>query len=165
MLKILKYEFRKSRTSLMVMLLIAAGLFLLAPLGRALHRESMLALSVLLLLFYAFAAFIYALVRGITAYSGELRGRTGYLLLMIPRSTMSVLFGKLLFSLAFAALMLAVTSLALGASFMMLVGEENGIEGALNLFRFVLAQIGIAPAQLAATALYFAVASATSPSR
>lgn len=157
MLKIVKYEFRKSRTSLLVMLLIAAGLFLLAPLGKALDREYLMTLSTLALLFYAFAAFVYALVRGITAYSGELRGRTGYLLMMIPRSTMSVLFGKLLFSLAFAALMLAATVLALGASFTMLTAQNYQIEGMLNMLRFGMTQIGLDPAHLAATALYFTV--------
>lgn len=157
MLKIVKYEFRKSRTSLIVMLLIAAGLFLLAPLGKALDRDYLMALSVMLLLFYAFAAFVYALVRGITAYSGELRGRTGYLFMMIPRSTMSVLFGKLLFSLAVALLMLAATALALGASFAMLTAQNHQIEGAFNMLRYGLTQIGLDPAYLAATALYFAV--------
>ena len=157
MLKIVKYEFRKSRTSLLVMLLIAAGLFLLAPLGKALHREYLMALSLILLLFYAFAAFVYALVRGISAYSGELRGKTGYLLMMIPRSTMSVLFGKLLFSLAMALLMLAATTLALGASFTMLTAQNHQIEGALNMLRFGMTQIGLDPAHLATTALYFTV--------
>ncbi len=161
MLKIVKYEFRKGRTSLLVMLLIAAGLYLLAPLGRALHREYLMAISLILLLFYALAAFVYALVRGITAYSRELRGRTGYLLMMIPRSTMSVLFGKLLFSLTVALLMLAATVLALGASLAQslpfLLGGEYQVETFWNALQIALYQIGLPPAQLAATALYFAV--------
>lgn len=161
MLTIIKYEFRKNRTSLLVMLLVAAGLFLLAPFGKALGKESLLALSMIFLFLYALAAFFYALTRGISAYSSELRGRTGYLLMMVPRSTMSILFGKLLFSLAFAALMLAVTALALGASatmaFAEMVEQTQQIEGFLNLIRYGLAQIGLSPAQLAATALCAAV--------
>ena len=42
MLKLIKYEFRKNRTGLLIMLLIAAGLFLLAPLGAALEKEGRL---------------------------------------------------------------------------------------------------------------------------
>lgn len=161
MLKIIKYEFIKSRVSLLVMLLVALGLFLLSPLGKLLHREDMMTLSLVLLFLYAFAAFLYALVRGISAYSGELRGRTGYLLMMIPRSAMSVLFGKLLFSLCFAALMLAVTVLALFASFAqvlpVIAGPEYRAETIWNLMRIALYQIGITPMQLASIALYFAV--------
>lgn len=161
MLKILKYEFRKNAKSLSVMLLVAAGLFLLAPLGKISDEVGLTAISVLSLMFYALAAFLYVLLRGITAYSGELRSKTGYLLIMVPRSTMSILFGKLLFSLVFAALMLAVTLLALGSSIMIsfsLMLESNPeIRSILDLVRISLEQMGFDPAQFVNTALFFAV--------
>ena len=162
MLKLMKYEFRKNRTGLAVMLGIAAGLFALAPLGRATDREELMLISVFLLFTYAFAAYVYALVRGITAYSGELRGRTGYLLLMVPRSSMSILFGKLLFTLFFALAMLAVSALALFASGAILLEEMYEVKGALELTRFMMAQSGIDPAVFGSYALYVAVRILTS---
>ena len=154
MLKLMKYEFRKNRMGLAVMLGIAAGLFALAPLGRALNKEELMFISVSLLFFYAFSAYVYVLARGIAAYSGELRGRTGYLLMMVPRSTMSILFGKLLFTFAFALVMLAVSALALCASGAVLLGEIYEVKGLLELIRLLLAEGGLDPTMLASVALY-----------
>lgn len=162
MLKLMKYEFRKNRMGLAVMLGIAAGLFALAPLGRATDKEELMLISVFLLFTYAFAAYVYVLVRGISAYSGELRGRTGYLLMMVPRSTMSILFGKLLFTLFFALVMLAVSSVALMGAGTILLGEVYEVKGVLELMRFVILQSGIDPAVFASFALYVAVQILTS---
>lgn len=162
MLKLMKYEFRKNRAGLLVMLGIAAGLYALAPLGRALDNGGLMILSVVLLFIYAFAAYVYVLVRGITAYSGELRGRSGYLLMLVPRSTMSILFGKLLFTLAFGLLMMAVSSLALMASGSILLGEIYELKGILDTLRFLLTQAEIDPAMLGNVTLFFVAAVATS---
>ena len=162
MLKLMKYEFRKNRTGLLVMLLIAAGLYVLAPLGRALDKGDLMILSVVLLFIYAFAAYVYVLAQGITAYSGELRGKTGYLLMMVPRSTMSILFGKLLFTLAFALVMLGVSALALGASCTLMLEEMYQVKGALELARVLLAESGFDVAMMAHVALFIAAGILTS---
>lgn len=112
MLKLIKYEFRKNRTSLLIMLCICAALLALAPLGKALNKTSLMVISVTTLSFYAFAAFIYVLLCGIRAYSGELKSKTGYLLLMTPHSTVSIVFSKLLFTLFFAVVLGAAAGLA-----------------------------------------------------
>ena len=162
MLKLMKYEFRKNRAGIIVMLAIALGLFLLAPLGRALDKGNLMIISVFLLFSYAFAAYVYVLVRGIAAYSGELRGRTGYLLMMVPRSTMSILFGKLLFTFFFALVMLAVSSLALMASGGILLEEVYELSNLLDVARYLLREIGVDPGAIAATALFFTSAILTS---
>ena len=162
MLKLMKYEFRKNRTGLLVMLCISVGLYLLALAGRALDKEALMGVSVILLFVYAFAAYVYVLARGITAYSGELRGRTGYLLMMVPRSTMSILFGKLLFTLLFALVMMAVSSIALVGATTILLEEIYEVKGALELMRLMMSQSGFDPAQLASTALFFGAAVMTS---
>ena len=162
MLKLMKYEFRKNRTGLAIMLCISVGLYLLALVGRALDKGDLLAISVFLLFAYAFAAYVYVLVRGISAYSGELRGRTGYLLMMVPRSTMSILFGKLLFTLLFALAMLAISSIALMGATAILLEEIYEVKGALELLKFLMSQSGFDPAMLASTALFFGMAILTS---
>lgn len=155
MLTLIKYEFRKNRSGLLAMLLIAAGLFLLAPAGRAFHKKGMLVLSVALLSFYAFAAYVYVLARGIAAYAGELKGRTGYLLLMVPRSTMSILFSKLLFTMFFALLMMAVSLLALAGAGVILMGEVYQMRTLMETLRFAMLRFGIDPSMLASTVLFF----------
>ena len=162
MLKLMKYEFHKNRTGLLVMLLVAAGLYALAPLGRAMDRGSLMIASVFLLFIYAFAAYVYVLVRGITAYSGELRGKTGYLLLLVPRPALSILFGKLLFTLVFGFLMMAVSVFALMASGTVLLGEVYELKGMLTTLRFLLMQVDIDPSMLANVAAFFVAAIATS---
>ena len=52
MLKLIKYEFRRSRTSLIVMLAVALVLYLAAPLGSLLKRAGLMALSRVALMFY-----------------------------------------------------------------------------------------------------------------
>ena len=162
MLKLMRYEFRKNRTGLLVMLLIAAGLYLLAPLGKVLDKGNLMIISVITLFFYAFSAYIYALVQGITAYSVELRNKTGYLLMMVPRSTMNILFGKLLFTLAFALVMLAISALALCGSGTILLGEIYEVKGIFELARTLLAQSGFDIATVAYMALYIVAGILTS---
>ena len=162
MLKLMKYEFRKNRMGLAIMLGIAAGLYALAPLGKLLDKGELMLISVFLLFTYAFAAYVYVLARGIAAYSGELRGRTGYLLMMVPRSTMSILFGKLLFTLVFGLVMMAVSSFALMLSGTVLLEEIYELESMLATMRFLLLQVGIDPGTLANVAVFFVAAVTTS---
>ena len=162
MLKLMKYEFRKNAMGLAIMLGLAAGMFVLAPLGRALEKEELMFISLFMLFVYAFAAYVFVLVRGITAYSGELRGRTGYLLMMVPRSTMCILFGKLLFTLFFALLMLAVSVIALVASGGILLGELYEVRGIIDAFRILLLSNGINPVSISSAALFFAAQILTS---
>ena len=162
MLKIIKYEFRKNRLSLAIMLGIAAGLYALAPLGKLLDKGELMLISVFLLFTYAFAAYVYVLVRGITAYSGELRGRSGYLLMLVPRSTMSILFGKLLFTLVMGLLMLAVSAFALSAAWMVLFEDSLDLASIIATARFMLLQEGITPGMITSTVLFFTAAILTS---
>ena len=162
MLKLMKYEFRKNRLGLLVMVLIAAGIFALAPLGRLLEKEELLFTSVILLFFYALAAYIYVLIQGITAYSGELRGKTGYLLMLVPRSTMSILFGKLLFTFAFALVMLAICVIAFCASGVVLLGDVYEVKSLFEMVRMILLQGGYDIAAIAYMALYIAAGILTS---
>lgn len=158
MLKLIKYEFRKNRTGLLVMLAVAAGLFLLAPAGRALEREGMMAASVVLLMLYSMAAYVFVLVRGIIAYSNELKTRTGYLLMMVPRSTMSILFSKLLFTLFFALLMMFVSVLALGGAGGILIAEVYSARGLMDVLRIAMLQVGLSMDALLSTAAFFVLA-------
>ena len=136
MLKLIKYEFRRSRTSLIVMLAVALMLYLAAPLGALLKRQGLMGVSLFALMFYCFAAYIYVLVRGVTAYSGELSTRSGYLMLMVPRSTLSIVLSKLLFTLCFAIVMLAVCVAACIGSATIFMDEVFDVRGMIPMLKY-----------------------------
>ena len=157
MLKLIKYEFRRSRTSLLVMLAVALLLYLAAPLGALLKREGLMGVSLFALMFYCFAAYIYVLVRGVTAYSGELSTRSGYLMLMVPRSTLSIVLSKLLFTLCFAIVMLAVCVLACIGSAMIFMDEVVDVRGFIPMLKYFAMQMEIDLASLGFFSLYAVV--------
>ena len=136
MLKLIKYEFRRSRTSLMAMLGAAFALYLAAPLGAMMERDGLMSISMFGLMFYCFVAYVYVLIRGVSAYSGELSTRSGYLMLMTPRSTLSIVLSKLLFTLCFAIVMLAVCILACFGSATIFMDEVFDVRGMIPMLKY-----------------------------
>ena len=98
MLKLVKYEFRKSLTSLLVLLGLTAGLeaYFLAALYMDEEMHMFLAMALMLLCSYAVA--VYVFVRGVTSYSGELKSRSAYLIFMTPNSTRKIMGSKFLYT-------------------------------------------------------------------
>ena len=157
MLKLIKYEFRRSRTSLMAMLGAALALYLAAPLGAMMDREGLMGVSLFGLMFYCFAAYVYVLIRGVSAYSGELSTRSGYLMLMVPRSTLSIVLSKLLFTLCFAIVMLAVCALACFGSAMIFMDEVFDVRGMIPMLKYFAMQMEIDLSALGFFCLYAVV--------
>lgn len=157
MLKLIKYEFRRSRTSLIVMLAVALVLYLAAPLGALLKRQGLMGVSLFALMFYCFAAYIYVLVRSVTAYSGELSTRSGYLMLMVPRSTLSIVLSKLLFTLCFAIVMLAVCVAACIGSATIFMDEVFDVRGMIPMLKYFAQSMEIDLSALGFFSLYAVV--------
>ena len=157
MLKLIKYEFRRSRTSLMAMLGAAVALYLAAPLGAMMNREGLMGVSLFGLMFYCFAAYVYVLIRGVSAYSGELSTRSGYLMLMVPRSTLSIVLSKLLFTLCFAIVMLAVCILACFGSAMIFMDEVFDVRGMIPMLKYFAQSMEIDLSALGFSCLYAVV--------
>ena len=102
MLKLVKYELRKNRTALLVLLaiLVALEAYFLLSVSRQSDADVIIAMSLLSLAIVgcSFAVFIF----GISSYSGELKRKSSYLIFMTPNSTLSVIVSKLLFTLVIA---------------------------------------------------------------
>ena len=99
MLKLMKYEFRKLRTVLLVMLgalIVLEASFLI---GYKLEKDDVWAVSVILISLLVFAAYGYILVSGIVSYNRELTNRTGYLVFMTPTRPIGIVLSKLVFTL------------------------------------------------------------------
>ena len=157
MLKLIKYEVRRSRTSLMAMLGAAFALYLAAPLGAMMERDGLMSISMFGLMFYCFAAYVYVLIRGVSAYSGELSTRSGYLMLMAPRSTLSIVLSKLLFTLCFAIVMLAVCALACIGSAAIFMDEVFDVRGLIPMLKYVALNMEIDLSALGFFCLYAVV--------
>ena len=157
MLKLIKYEFRRSRTSLMAMLGAAFALYLAAPLGAMMERDGLMSISMFGLMFYCFAAYVYVLVRGVSAYSGELSTRSGYMMLMVPRSTLSIVLSKLLFTLCFAIVMLAVCIVACVGSASIFMDEVFDVRGLIPMLKYVALNMEIDLSALGFFCLYAVV--------
>lgn len=154
MFKLIKYEFRKNRTGLLVLFLVALALYLTAQAGRMLDSEKLLILPAVLLGFYAFAAYVYVLVRGISAYTSELNSRSGYLLMLVPRSTMSILFAKLLFTFFFALVLFAFSAIAMAGVLGAILREVYGVKEMVEMLKMLMMQLNLDPENLARTLLF-----------
>lgn len=154
MLKLMKYEFRKGRTSTLVMVLVALALIVVGGLGHLADKESWMVVATSLSAFYLFAAYAFTFLRGVMAYSGEMRTRSGYLLLMTPHSTTAILFAKLLYTLVMALLMLFVSGVAIYATTEIMMDGMNEIGGALTLLKQFCLSAGIPVNSIVNTALF-----------
>lgn len=114
MLKLMKYEFRKTRTTLLAMLgalvILEAGFLI----GYRMDDFRIGGVCLGLLTVLVFAVYLYILIAGIVSYSRELNDRTGYMTFMVPVSPMGVVGSKLLYTILAA---LAVTALFGGAAY------------------------------------------------
>lgn len=99
MLKLMKYEFRKLRPVLLVMLGALVALELTFIIGYKMEKPDMYAIAVVLISVLVFAVYGYILVSGITSYSRELTNRTGYLVFMTPTRPIGIVLSKLIFTL------------------------------------------------------------------
>ena len=98
MLKLMKYEFRKLRTALLILLAVLAGLEIGFIAGQALNKSVLMGVCLGLITMLAFGVYCFILVSGVTSYSRELSTRTGYLIFMTPVGPLGVVLSKLLFT-------------------------------------------------------------------
>ena len=126
MLKLMKYEFRKWRTTLLALLIGLAALELGFIAGLKLNKPELMTVCLSLIALLTFAAFAYLVIAGIASYSQELREKSGYLIFMAPVRPIGVVLSKLLF-IALAAL--AATALFGAAGYL----DFRYLLGKLNL--------------------------------
>lgn len=144
MLKLLKYEFRKGLTGLLIMLGVTAALEGYFLYGLYINAEDgwHAALAAMLLAFMTMAMSIFVLIRGVTSYSGELKSRSAYLIFMTPHSTLKIVASKFLYTFVLGLLM-AVLYGALGLLDVGLLLEKFGELGeVITLIEESMAEMG-----------------------
>lgn len=98
MLKLMKYEFRKLRSTLLILLGSAAALEVGFLVSQSLEKNSMMAVCLGLLTLLTFLVYAYILLAGMASYSRELKEKSGYLIFMAPVRPIGVVVSKLLFT-------------------------------------------------------------------
>ena len=99
MIKLMKYEFRKMRTVLLLMLGALVVLEVGYLIGEKIDSYRLTGVSLGLLTALVFAVYIYILFAGIISYSRELNDKTGYMTFMTPVSPLGIVASKLLFTI------------------------------------------------------------------
>jgi len=98
MLKLMKYEFRKMRTTLLIMLAVLIATQAGFAIGNLTDREGLSMACVLLTTILTSVAYAYVMISGLVSYSRELKDRTGYLLFMTPVRPIGIVASKLMFT-------------------------------------------------------------------
>ena len=96
MLKLMKYEFRKNRTALLV---IGSGLLLLQlyyMFGCFTESDTHLGAGAALLILWSVVCFFTVFILAVTNYSRELNSKSSYLIFMTPNTSFSIIFSKML---------------------------------------------------------------------
>ena len=109
MLKLMKYEFRKLRNTLLIMLATLAALEIGFLVGEAMEKTGLMTVSLVLISVLVFLVYAYIILAGMASYSRELKEKSGYLVFMVPVRPIGVVLSKLVFT--------ALTALAATALF------------------------------------------------
>ena len=99
MIKLMKYEFRKLRTVLLIMVGALVVLEACYLIGDRIGSYRLTGVSLGLLMALVFAVYIYILIAGMVSYARELNDKTGYMAFMTPVSPLGIVVSKLLFTI------------------------------------------------------------------
>ncbi len=149
MLKLIKYELRKNRTVLLVLLAIVAAieLYFLGSLLAQSDSDIIASLSLMFFAFFALSAAVFIL--GVSAYSGELKRKSSYLIFMTPHSTLAIVASKLLFTLVIGVLFAALVVAMLTVNLPVIVDYYGEWGGFYMLIDEMLLQRGVDLGQIA----------------
>lgn len=138
MLKLMKYEFRKLRNTLLAMLAALATLEVAFLVGVHLEKGNLVAVSVGLLTLLTFLVYAYIILAGMASYSRELKEKSGYLIFMTPVSPLGIVLSKLLFTALAALVATAVFGATAYLDIRYLLGRMDIDPDILNQINLVL---------------------------
>ena len=154
MFRLSKYELRKNRTALFVLLAGLAALqicFLIALRGETLDYA--IIWSTILVLYAVvcyFAVFIFA----ITNYYREINSKTSYLVFMTPVSALSIILSKMLTVLVLGVILAAALGALGWLDFSLFLNQYSVYKSMGEVISEVMKNFGIDTAQVASMALF-----------
>ena len=154
MFRLSKYELRKNRTALFVLLAGLAALqicFLIALRGKT--QDYAIIWSTILVLYAVvcyFAVFIFA----ITNYYREINSKTSYLVFMTPVSALSIILSKMLTVLVLGVILAAALGALGWLDFSLFLNQYSVYKSMGEVISEVMKNFGIDTAQVASMALF-----------
>lgn len=91
MWKLLKYEFRRARTSLLTVLGVIAVLEMYFLISLGVDHMEHVVIAAVLMMFATYGAAVYIFVRGVASYASELKAKSAYLIFMTPNSGLKIM--------------------------------------------------------------------------
>lgn len=147
MLKLLKYEFRKTLTAILVLLGLTAAMegYFLFGLHSLVNNNNEVHFIIAMfgLIMCTYAAVIYVLVTGVTTYSKEMKDRSAYLIFMTPNSGLKIMGSKFIFAFVNAVLFAALYCLLGYLDIMLSLKAAGEYEEFLTAINEVLLEWGI----------------------
>lgn len=149
MLKLLKYEFRKNLTGILVMLGITAALEGYFLYGVYIKPEDMwhAAIAGGLLFGMTAAVSIFVFASGVISYSGELKNRSAYLIFMTPNSTRKIIASKFVYTFTLGLLATAVYVALAALDITLLLGKFSEVKETLTIIVETMVELGLHPDQ------------------
>lgn len=156
MLKLIRYEFRKNRTTLAVLLSIVVALEVYFLISAKLESDTHMILSMVLIALSGFFVALAVFVLGIASYSRELGQKSSYLIFMTPNSTLSIVASKMLFTLCVGLIFTCLLSVFAYWDFNILRDYFEVWEGYYNIFSAYMQRGGIDLTAIFLSILYYA---------
>lgn len=94
--KIIKYEWRKQRTSRLIILFGLLGAFILFAFGVIRENGTSLDVSATIMILGAFLVLFYTGIESLIIFNRDLRTKQSHMLWMLPKSVYEILGGKFL---------------------------------------------------------------------
>lgn len=138
MLKLMKYEFRKLRNTLLGMLAALAALEIGFVIGTQTDNTTVTAVCLSLVAFLTFLVYAYIILAGMASYSRELKDKSGYLIFMTPVTPLGVVVSKLLFTALAALAATAIFGVATFLDFRYILLRANISQETLDQINMVL---------------------------
>ena len=125
MFKLMKYEFRKMRATLLAMLGALAALEIGFIAGLKLEKSGLMAVCITLISILVFVVYAYIILAGMASYSRELKEKSGYLIFMTPVRPVGIVLSKLIFTALASLAATAVFGLVAYLDFRYLLDRAN----------------------------------------
>lgn len=123
--KIIKYEWRKQRTSRLIILFGLLICLVAFTMGTIFEKDNLAVTSVLIMVFGSFLVIFYTGIESLLVFNKDLRTKQSHMLWMIPKSTYEILGAKFLAALL-QMLFVFVAFAAAGLASVMILAATSG---------------------------------------
>ncbi len=126
--KLIKYELKKQGASRMVIFIALAAALLAFWVGFLFEKETVLAISILAMVFGGMLAFFYTGIESILVLNRDLRTRQSYMLWMLPKSIWEILGAKFISAILQMLIVFGTAGIAVGVSMAAAIWKIEGLD-------------------------------------